>query len=258
MQRGRLFLSFFICVTVAAASIPAMADDIAEAKKLFMEAEKHFNAGEYEQALDLYKQAYEKKPLPGFHFNIGQCYRNLGKYDLAIEHYRNYLEHAKNPKRRADVEKLIEESQKKLDEQKPAVVPEPTPPPEPVPPIEEKQPEPEPEPEPVKGKGLSPVFFWTGVGVTAAMLLTGTITGAMALSKSSEFKDPTTPYGDLQDLKDSGTTLKTTSSVTFAIGAVAAVGTTVLFFFTDFGSKETEVSGGPIPGGGMVTLGGSF
>lgn len=256
MKCGRLFLSFFLCVTLAA--VPAMADEIAEAKKLFMEAEKHFNANEYEKALELYKQAYEKKALPGFHFNIGQCYRNLEKYDLAIEHYRKYLEHAKNPKRRADVEKLIEESQKKLDEQKAlAAPPEPTPPPEPVAPVDEQPPE--PEPEPVKGKGLSPIFFWTGVGVTGAMLLIGTITGAMALSKSSEFKDPATPNADLQDLKDSGNSLKTASTVTFAIGAAAAVGTTVLFFFTDWGSKETQVSGGPIPGGGgMVTLGGTF
>jgi hypothetical protein len=101
------------------------------------------------------------------------------------------------------------------------------------------------------------------------MLVTGTITGAMALQKSSKFKDQDTPYEDLQDLKDSGKTLKTVASVTIGIGAAAAVGTAVLYFFTDFGSKEktdtdteegmeTSVTAAPIIGGGMVTVGGRF
>jgi tetratricopeptide (TPR) repeat protein len=256
-------LATSVCVTQ-----PARGDDVAKAKRLFKKAEAHFAKGRFQQALELYLRAYEAKPLPGFHFNIGQCYRGLNQHEQAVEHFEKYLA-SPNPKHRADAERLVQLSRDALEQQRKDQPPEEPPVPEeqppglaPTPPIAAPvapEPKPEPPPPPKRGRRrLKPIYFWTGVGVTAALLLTGTITGGMALSKSSEFNDESTPYGDLQDLKDSGESLRTAANVTFGLSLATAVGTAVLYFFTDFSGKETAVSAAPTSGGGMVTVGGSF
>ena len=251
-------ITTILIASVVLAANPALAKDasVTKAKQLFKQAEEHFAKEEYRKALELYEQAYEAKPLAGFHFNIAQCHRALGEYRQAIEHFEQYLANSDNPGNKEDAERLLqlsrdalaeEERQKALEKEEPL--------PEPAPVV---APPPKPQPEPPKSRRrLRPLYFWSGVGVTGGLLLIGTITGAMALSKSSEFKDTSTPYGDLQDLKDSGESLRTASTVTFTLGLVTAAGTAALYFFTDF-SKEKAVAATPIPGGAMITAAGRF
>jgi tetratricopeptide (TPR) repeat protein len=248
----------FLALLVATSLVlpmAAAADNVAKAKKLFRRAEKQFAKKSFDEALTLYQQAYENKPLAGFHLNMGQCHRNLGQYDKAIEQYNLYLEKAKSDKRKPEVKRLIKLCEAELAKQAPAPV---EPEPKPVEPELAQQPQPEPKPEPSRRSGLNPLFFWGGVGLTSALLITGTITGAVALTKSSDFNDPATPLEDLQGLKDSGSALKTTSTVTFVLAGVAAAGTAVLYVFTDFGSKETSVAAAPVEGGGLVVMSGRF
>ena len=61
----------------------------------------HYEAGtrlydikEFAKALDEYKAAYLAKPDPAFLFNIGQCYRKLGKRVEALDFYQEYLKKA--------------------------------------------------------------------------------------------------------------------------------------------------------------------
>jgi hypothetical protein len=238
----------------------AAAGNVAKAKRLFRQAEKQFAAGAYQQALELYQQAYKAKPLPGFHLNIGQCYRNLARCEKAIEHYRQYVAASKNPKHRSDAEKLIQFCEEELARSQPA------PPSVPAeqqsaieqPPDLRGRTPPPPRRQVSRRHGVHPAVFWTGVGVTAATLAAGTITGVLALRKSSQFNDPSTPPGDLRGLKDSGEVLKTSSTALFCASAAVAVGTTVLFFFTDFGRKEAKLAVAPVVGGGVVVLGGKF
>jgi hypothetical protein len=89
-------------------------------------------------------------------------------------------------------------------------------------------------------------------------LLICTITGSVALSKDSDYNDPNTPHGELQDLKDSGEGLRTAANVTFGLGLAAAIGTAALYVFTDFESKDRAVSATPTADGGMVVYGGRF
>ena len=51
------------------------------AKRHYERGEKLFALGKFSDALDEYQKAFDAKPLPGFLFNIGQCYRNLGETD---------------------------------------------------------------------------------------------------------------------------------------------------------------------------------
>ena len=50
------------------------------AKELFAQGNQHYELGEYAKALELYKRAYQIKPLAEFLFNIGQCHRKLGQH----------------------------------------------------------------------------------------------------------------------------------------------------------------------------------
>src|SRR4051812_19065449 len=52
---------------------------VEKSKALFAEGNEHYNLGEFTQALERYKLAYQVKALPAFQFNIAQCHRKLGQ-----------------------------------------------------------------------------------------------------------------------------------------------------------------------------------
>lgn len=86
-----------------------------QAREHFQNAENSFNLGRFPDALADYQAAYEAKPLPGFLFNIAQCYRNMQSYDRARFFYRRYLAlDPKTPNRRL-VEDLIAEMTRELN-----------------------------------------------------------------------------------------------------------------------------------------------
>jgi tetratricopeptide (TPR) repeat protein len=76
-----------------------------------------FNLGKFADALTDYQAAYEAKPLPGFLFNIAQCYRNMGNYERARFFYRRYLALEPRTSNRRLVEDLIAEMTRLLDKQ---------------------------------------------------------------------------------------------------------------------------------------------
>src|SRR5215471_11919271 len=129
------------------------------ARRHFEHAEKLYALGKFEEALVEYEAAYEAKPLAGFLFNIGQCYRNLGNYKQAVFSFRKYLDEKPDAKNRDAVEQLIADLEKKNTEQqrKPDLEAhrDPSPPRESV---VAKPEEPPPEPErPLYAKW----WFWT-------------------------------------------------------------------------------------------------
>jgi tetratricopeptide (TPR) repeat protein len=93
----------------------AKAPDEKEARRLFQRAELSFNLGKFGEALTDYQSAYEAKPLPGFLFNIAQCYRNLGDSERARFFFRRYLALDPRTPNRRRVEELIDEMTKQLD-----------------------------------------------------------------------------------------------------------------------------------------------
>ncbi len=255
-----LFLFLFLFLT----SIPVVQAEGEDAKSLFGRAEVHFKAGEFKEALVLYQRAYQLRPLPGFHFNMGQCHRGLGQFEKAIEQFQHYLKNSDPPKHRKEAEELILACQKELPQTKNM---------EPPKDLDSSRPGVEYAKDdsstsgsrtrgadiPADGRRkLRSVYFWAGVGLTGALALTGTITGALALGKSSSYNDAATPRDELQGLKDAGESLRTASTVTFILALAAATGTAVTYFYTDFGSREKLVGATPLPGGGAVFLRGQF
>jgi tetratricopeptide (TPR) repeat protein len=94
---------------------PVSADDPATraARRHFERGEKLFALGKFDEALEQYQSAFDAKPLPGFLYNIGQCYRNLGDYDQAIFSFKKYLKLDPEAPNREAVEQLITELEDK-------------------------------------------------------------------------------------------------------------------------------------------------
>jgi tetratricopeptide (TPR) repeat protein len=245
-----------ICL-LANPSAAAPEADTVRAKALFKQAEVHFSVGEFGRALELYKEAYKAKPLPGFLFNMGQCHRHLGEFKRALFLYQQYLARVPDAPNRDEVKMLIGHCEKKVV----APVEEPKATPTPATTPAEVSPGVKPPPPPPARRGrrrLHRAWFWTGVALSGALAVTGTVTGALALGQSSEYKDGTTSLARRRELKDSGELLGTVSTATFAAAGGTAAVTLILYFFTDFHARERTVSATALPGGGAVVVGGTF
>jgi hypothetical protein len=76
---------------------------------LFDEARRHYNLGQYELAADKFAAAIRADPsLPGPYRNLGLTYRALDKCDLALPHFRKYLQLRPNGRHAARVKKEIQ------------------------------------------------------------------------------------------------------------------------------------------------------
>jgi tetratricopeptide (TPR) repeat protein len=69
-----------------------------EARRLFDEASIQYKTGDYQQALESFKQVYALTQEPSILFNIGQCQRFLGQPEEAVKSFRTFLRDApENP-----------------------------------------------------------------------------------------------------------------------------------------------------------------
>ena len=266
-----LLLVCLLCAPPASAADPS---EVERAKTLFKKAEVHFKLGEFKLALPLYKEAYRIKPLAGFLFNLGQCHRYLNECKRANFFFRQFITAKPNSPHVPEVNRLMETC-KPGPVQAPAV---PKDPPPTAPPVVEKKPvvakqqvipkkpavEDKPgtpadeSPEPVAPNKTRKALLWGGMGLTAAMLITGAITGGMAYDKSETFKDPATPYDDLEGLESSGKTMRGVAIATLSLAGAAAVGTALVYFLYPESTEAPAVSLAPLPSGGAITVGGRF
>jgi tetratricopeptide (TPR) repeat protein len=184
----RWLVLVFVCVTALAGT--ARADDLAmrTAKRHYDRGEKLFALGKFDEALDQYQKAFDAKPLPGFLFNIGQCYRNLGDYDQAIFSFKKYLKLDPNAPNKDKVTKLIEELEDKQERgEGQKLVPKK----EPEPIKEEPEEKPEEKPRPVAHHPIyTKWWFWTGVGVIA-------IAGGVGTYEATRSSPPSTSLGNI-------------------------------------------------------------
>src|SRR5438309_2197887 len=80
-----------VLVSVFTICWSANADEIADARRAFVSGMKHFDLGEYKQALADFKDGYRAKEDPVFLYNVAQCYRMMKQNSDAIRYYRLYL-----------------------------------------------------------------------------------------------------------------------------------------------------------------------
>jgi tetratricopeptide (TPR) repeat protein len=254
-------IAFCLSVFLLGSDVARGATDDARARALFRRAEVHFNLQQFDQALELYTEAYKLKPLPGFLFNIAQCQRQLGKLREALFSYKIFLSRVPHAPNRVEVEKLIRETERQLAMGK-------APPPRIAPTATRGVRTPEvraPASAPIGSDPERPppsrrrwIWIGAGAGVTAALLATGVVTGQLASDRSRAYNDPQTKPDELAALKSSGERLRTAAIVSFSIGGAAAIGTLVCWLASGRRGSGTSAALVPQPGGVTVTVGGTL
>ena len=80
-----------------------------KAKDLYEQGNTHYDLAEYDQAIELFKQAYALSHRPTLLYNIAQAYRLKNDCEQALQVYKNYLRVDPNSPFRAKVESRITE-----------------------------------------------------------------------------------------------------------------------------------------------------
>jgi tetratricopeptide (TPR) repeat protein len=219
--------------------------DAHKVQTLFDQGTKHYDLGEYDQAIASFRQAYALLPDPSFLFNIGQAFRQQHHCRDASAAYKAYLRHAPNDDR-AKVEGFLREL-------------------EPCARTEEDQLSrmlPPPELTPLHKK-----LRWIGAGVAGAGALaigTGIYFSVRALHTANELErkcggvQPTCTTATALDLEGRGKDAQRNATRLYiAGGAVAGVGLGMLIY--SVARPERQITVLPAAGGGaFVATGGTF
>lgn len=93
-------------------------DDAEEEARAHYEAGlRHYNLGEFDEAIAEFKKAYALSGAPGLLFNTAQAYRLKGDHKQALYFYRTYLRLVPEAPNRADVEARIAEMEQSIADQ---------------------------------------------------------------------------------------------------------------------------------------------
>jgi len=244
-SRGRVFAlaSLFVVGMISALANTAHADALARptnpvAHEHVKTGNRYYRVREFEKAIEEYKAGAVREDAPVFYYNLGQCYRNLGRYEEAIWQYERFLDRGKpTGKLEASVKKFIaqmnDELEKKAMKQPPAE-PAPPPPPDSASPGQ-MLPASLPPAEPRRGMPLQQKIA-IGVGTAgAATVALGIVLGLRARSFQEDADEvcPTSPCAgradEANELIDRGKMSARYANVAFGVGGAAIVGATVLW-----------------------------
>jgi tetratricopeptide (TPR) repeat protein len=243
MARLARVTSLVLAAALAAAG-PAAAqrsprERAALSRDAYDSGKKHYNLGEFDRAIELWRQGYEYKDDPMFLYNIAQAYRQKGDHEKAIFFYRAYLREEPRARNRGDVEERIAELTRLVEA---AQTPEAAPPSEPVSPPEPEAkppvaPETEPTPPPVRDEAPRPgrslkIGGAVAGGVGAGALAAGIVFLARASSIEGEIEDAARsgePWSAaLVDREQAGRTSSVVGWIGIGAGAaLAATGVTL-------------------------------
>ncbi len=256
-------------------SARAQADEVvAEVSAYDARAEEYFAAGDFAAALAEQEAAQALLPATPRLFNMAVCLERLDRPREAMDLYRQFVVAPDVPsERRQLAQQRIDAIQVQLAE------PE-------RPPIEfgsgeavdeesedvaaiDEDPTPTPEPVPVtapadrSGRNLSPVAFWTMLGLTGAAGLATIICGAVTLDMHDEFLSTYQGEGDSRDLQVSGRNLSMVTNIFIGVTAAFAASALVLGLVTNWDDGEEDSDGVALvpsvgPGGASLSLEGRF
>jgi tetratricopeptide (TPR) repeat protein len=174
-------------------AVAAPADDVPpEVAALNERAVAKFQAKEYDEAIELFKQAYDLKPEPNYLFNIGRVYEQMGDMKHAVEFYTRFL---KQPEvdlqarevaleRRRVLTAVLDDTEPGWNDDPEEVEDEPED--EPVTePAVTKDPEPDPTPPPKKPNKLR-ISGYVLLGIGGGALIGGGVFAGLASAKNKD------------------------------------------------------------------------
>ena len=103
---------------VLIALLLAAPDASSAAREHLKAGQTHYALGEFQAAIDEFREVYRLKQEPGLLFNMGQAWRQLHEWQQALFNYRQYLNLKPDAPNRAEVEELVEQMQRRVDEEK--------------------------------------------------------------------------------------------------------------------------------------------
>lgn len=208
----------------------------AEALDHLARGNKLYNVRSFEEASVEYKAGAVVEPAPIFDYNLGQCYRQLKRYQDAIWHYERFVKSSPNtPEHVASVQKLIADMKAELDSKamrEPPTEPGPTAE-APVPTLAPKQPEPAVAPRtvdvppPPRGEPwYTDAVGWglTGVGALGVVVSAGLLVNASGLDDDADTASSQQQSTALRDKADTRRLLGTV----IGIGGVALVASGII------------------------------
>jgi tetratricopeptide (TPR) repeat protein len=211
-----------IACLLAAAPDPQAPDPHAAGKQLFEQASAEYDQGRFADALKDFASAYQADPVPGFLFNLGQCHRELGNWQLAADFYRRYLEAKPDAKNSETARELLATVESKARqetevgspaEQGVVVVLDSAPAAAVTASVPRKH---------------SHAGAWALIGSGAAVAVAGGILGALALDNGDRtFNDPVTGLTEhslTQAQANTANTFATTGLVLGSVGVAALAG----------------------------------
>lgn len=148
----------------------------------FIKAKALYKQQDYTSALQEFQTAYQRRQTPILLANIGRTLHKLGRPKEALDYYRQCQEAAKSDAELQEKLKgYIAEAQALITAAPPPVDTN-EPPPAPLAP----PPPPPPMPKPVYKKG----WFWAVIGVSAAVVIGGVVTGVVLGTRPQAMPDP--------------------------------------------------------------------
>ena len=246
-------LSLLLGLLILLTSV-AHAQNRTKARELFKQAQQHYKLGEFQQALDGFKEAFRNFEDPSLLFNIAQCERQLGHKQEALRSYRMFLSELPNAPNRAEVENLIATLDQAIKDEVAA-----QPPPNTLPPTE-KQAQPAPLlPPPPPPAPPPPRHTWWMIGVGAGLLAVGAVgigTGAGALAVNGDGSCTLAP-GQVRCPKVYHTAGEGGALLGVGIAAAAA-GAALIIVEERRYHANVHASIVPSPSGGAFVLSGEF
>jgi hypothetical protein len=102
-----------IVLLLVAGKVYAVDDETRVKAKTHYESGKvHYDLGEYQAAVDDYKEAYRLEHVPELLFDIGQAYRMMKRHDEAVNSYHAYLRDAPDSTTKEQARKIIDAYEK--------------------------------------------------------------------------------------------------------------------------------------------------
>jgi len=121
-RSGLRLRSWMVACTAAlhiALTSPASADDQdVAADTLFDKGVAHYNLGEYQKAIEAFREAYRLVREPLFLFNLGQAHRKAGNCMEALDMYQAFLREATGPENRDKAEQFASDLKPCAEEQR--------------------------------------------------------------------------------------------------------------------------------------------
>jgi len=262
-------------VMVAAVANAQFVDDAAkagEASKLYDEGKRHFDIGEYAQAIASWKHSYLLSSAPLLLFNIAQAYRLSNNCAEANRFYLNYKRVEKQPKNQTELDKAMAKcagvepatgDAGMTEPAKPTTSEPAKPPPEPVAPV--TVPTPAVKPSPLidhpsdRGGGWRTTgLITTSVGASA-LVVSGLYALKARQNSSTLSGEPVgTAYsGSVAATDADGKSAATRSKYLLAIGGVLAVGGGIMWYL-GHRQGESHVDVAIIPGHAEVSFSCAF